>query len=977
MSQQPSPPAKKSQFADIEERILALWDKEGTFATSVSQREGGPGFSFYDGPPFANGLPHFGHSLVTSIKDAVLRYKTMCGYYAPRRNGWDCHGLPVEFAIEKQLGVSGKKQIVELGIDKFNAACKDSIFAYKGEWEALLKRLGRWSEYDNYYATVESSYTESVWWALAQVHKKGLLYKGYKSTPYCPRCETPLSNFEVNDGYKDNVPDPSLQVMFKLEAEDAYLLAWTTTPWSLPGNAAIAVSPHEQYVYARLGDEPAVGKVVVLAKKRLEALGHDNYIITKEVPGSELVGKSYRPLFELSGLGKLEGSQNLYKVWGAAFVSVEDGTGVLHVAPAFGEDDLSLGLQENIPVLQTIDTSGKVTKQAGLPAAEGKFFKSADGIIIEHLTEQGVVYLAETKEHTYPFCWRCETPLMYYAISSWFIRVSSIREQLLKTAEDISWTPAHIKSGRFGQWLEGARDWAISRNRYWGAPMPIWVSSTDETDYIVVESYDELHKLTGDDKLDTSDVHRPMIDAVEIRRDGKTYRRVEEVLDCWFESGAMSLAQHHYPFENKAAFERSFPADFIIEGLDQTRLWFYVQHVVNTILFDAPAYKNVVVNGMIMAADGEKLSKRLKNYPPVEDVFSQEGADSLRLYLLSSHQASETAEYIRFNRDAMRDVQRNVLGTLLNSQRFFTMYAKIDDWKPAQPGTTPQSDNLLDQWMLARVSETIKHVTRESDVYQLAHAIAPVFALIDDMSNWYIRRSRRRFWKSEDDSDKAMAYETLWFTLMRICQLLAPWAPFVSDYVWRELAGGTSMPASVHLSDWPAADQLDSTSITQMAVVRDGIKEALALRAEAGIKVRQPLAKLVLQTPSELGEGHLDIIRDEVNVKQVEARTGKERIMAQLDTVVTPSLKREGIMRDVVRCVQSARKQAGFEVDDRIVLGLASDDEALREAIEEHAATIQQETLAVSLKDQVEGFSTSVQLEGAELGISLRKHNSL
>lgn len=978
MSKQPNNTQQKSQQSLIEEAVLQAWSQERTFEKSLEQRKGSEVYSFFDGPPFANGLPHFGHSLVTSIKDAMLRYKTMRGYYVPRRNGWDCHGLPVEFAIEKEFGVSGKKQILELGIEKFNNACSDSVFKYKGEWEALLKRLGRWSEYDNYYATVDSSYTESVWWALAQIHKKDLLYRGYKSTPYCPRCETPLSNFEVNDGYKDNVPDPSLYVMFQLANEDAYLLGWTTTPWSLPGNAAIAVNPAEQYVYVELQDEPAAEKVVILAKKRLEALGHDNYTVLKEVKGTDLVGLEYNPVFNISGLEELTGADNLYKVWAADFVSVEDGTGVLHVAPAFGEDDLNLGQQENIPVLQTIDASGKVAAQAGIPEAEGKFFKLADKIIIENLTQRGLVYLAETKEHTYPFCWRCETPLMYYAISSWFIRVSSIRDQLKKTAQEINWTPAHIKDGRFGQWIDGARDWAISRNRYWGAPMPIWVNEQDESDYIVVESFEELKSLAKDTTLDTSDVHRPNIDNVVIQRDGKTYRRVEEVLDCWFESGSMSLAQHHYPFENKAAFESAFPADFIIEGLDQTRLWFYVQHVVNTILFDAPAYKNVIVNGMIMAADGQKLSKRLKNYPPVEDVFNTEGADSLRLYLLSNHQATETAEYIPFNRDAMRDIQRNVLGTLLNSQRFFSMYAKIDSFAPAKPGAVPTSNNVLDKWMLARVAETVAEVGKEADAYQIAHAITPVFKLIDDMSNWYIRRSRRRFWKSDDDQDKVMAYETLWFTLVRVCQLLAPWAPFVSDHVWRELVAGTTMPQSVHLSDWPAPQPVDNIVIAAMATTRDVIKEALSARAEAGVKVRQPLASLTLQLEHELDNALVEIIRDEMNVKAVHqsVQKGSERRI-ELDTVITAELRREGMMRDVVRLIQNARKQADLDVDDRIVLGLKTADKDMGQAIKEHQATIMAETLAVEFAQDVDGFSTTARIEGQDLIISLKRHKTL
>lgn len=933
----PDTQTEKSSFALIEEQVAARWEAEGTFAQSLKNREGAELFSFYDGPPFANGLPHFGHSLVTSIKDSILRYKTMQGYYVPRRNGWDCHGLPVEFSIEKDFGVSGKKQILELGIEKFNAACRASIFTYKDEWEHLLKRLGRWSEYDNYYATVDTSYTESVWWTLSQVNDKGLLYKGFKSAPYCPRCETPLSNFEVNDGYKDDVPDPSLYVKFSLVDEDASLLGWTTTPWSLPGNAAIAVNPTETYVYADVTLDDGSSETLVLAEKRLEVLKAE-YTVLKSMQGSELVGKSYRPLFALDGLDEREGAEKLYRVWAADFVSIDDGSGVLHVAPAFGEDDLKLGQDNGLPVLMTIDTGGHVVGGIGFDEVKGKFFKGADRSIIAHLTEQGQVYAAETFTHTYPFCWRCESPLLYYAITSWYVKVSDIRGSLLKTAEEINWVPGHIKEGRFGKWLEGARDWSISRNRYWGAPMPIWQNVEDETDYIVVGSIAELKELAGPD-IKVDDLHRPFIDDISFVKDGKTYKRIEEVLDCWFESGSMSVAQQHYPFENKDKFDLTFPADFIIEGLDQTRLWFYVQHVVATILFDRPAYKNVIVNGMIMAADGQKLSKRLQNYPAIDEVFDNEGADTMRLYLLSSVQSTETADYMRFRRDAMRDVQRNVLGTLMNSYRFFKMYADLDGFR----GTTldqPTSENVLDQWILARVNETITATTKSADDYKIAHAIEPIYQLIDDMSNWFIRRSRRRFWKSEDDSDKQSAYGVLWYVLIRITQLLAPWAPFLSDHIWRELIEGSDLPASVHLSDWPKALPTDETVITQMALARESINEALSQRGAAKIKVRQPLARV---TVPQLPDVYKSIIQDEVNVKEVVWGEGIE-----LDTEISSELAQEGQAREIIRHIQSARKKADLQIDDRISLQLTAGPE-LRASIEAYRDLIARETLADTL----------------------------
>jgi isoleucyl-tRNA synthetase len=981
---------RKSQFAEIEEEMLKKWESERTFEQSLKQREGQSYFSFYDGPPFANGLPHFGHSLVTSIKDSLGRYKTMRGYYVERRNGWDCHGLPVEFAIEKQLGISGKKQILDLGLDTFNAACRDSVFMYKSEWEDFFKRIGRWTEAERAYASIDREYTESVWWVLGEIHKKGLLYKGYKSMPYCPRCETPLSNFEVNEGYRDNVPDPSLYVKFKIQGEDVFLLGWTTTPWSLPGNAAIAVNPNEQYVYVRHKNVNDQEELLILAKKRLSVLDETDYSVVREVQGEELVGRSYEPLFRPENLDKLAGGENLYKIWPAGFVSVEDGSGVLHVAPAFGEDDLKLGQDHGLPVLSTVDTSGHMLPVKDVPGLEGCFFKDADRLIIEDLSKRNAVFSAETFQHTYPFCYRCESPLLYYAVSTWFVRISAIKEELLQTAGDIHWVPGHIKEGRFGKWLEGARDWAISRNRYWGAAMPIWVNEQDETDYIVISSTAELRELAGKD-IDLDDLHRPFIDNVVIRKDGKIYRRIEEVLDCWFESGSMPVAQQHYPLDNVDKFTASFPADYIGEGLDQTRLWFYVLHVIGTILFNKPAYKNVLVNGMIMAADGQKLSKRLKNYPPVEDVFAREGADSLRLYLLSNHQAV-AGEYMRFNRDAMRDLNRNVLGTLQNTFRFFKMYADIDKWQAPSVLAEPQSRHVLDRWLLSRLRETIQETTLQADGYKLAHAINPIFLLIDDLSNWYVRRSRRRFWKSGDDADKQQAYETLHYVLVRVCQLLAPWAPFLSDKLYRELVAGTDLPTSVHLTDWPDTQEADARLLYEMKVTRDFINEGLRQRAAANIKVRQPLRRAVIDGAIPVPDEMKAIMAEELNVKEVvfnrppgiTAQTSFSEVVQRpanvlpgdlkLDTEITEELKVEGVMRDLVRHIQNARKNAGLNVEDRIKLSVESQHELLKRALDDHADTVKSETLAIEIGPlDTPAYQETVKINGQEANIALSK----
>jgi len=679
--------------------------------------------------------------------------------------------------------------------------------------------------------------------------------------------------------------------------------------------------------------------------------------------GQELVGKTYQPLFKLDDLGGYKNKANLYKIWAADIVDIEDGTGVLHVAPAFGEDDLLLGESSDFPVLVTIDSSGHVKSGVGLAEAEGKFFKTADRIIIEHLSKQGAVFAAETLHHTYPFCYRCDTPLLYYAVDTWFVKVSDIRPDLLKTAAEVHWTPAHIKNGRFGKWLEGARDWAVSRNRYWGAPMPVWSNVDDPNDYIVIGGIDELKELAGND-IKVDDLHRPFIDEISFQKNGKTYKRIEEVIDCWFESGSMPVAQQHYPFENEAKFKSSFPADYVGEGLDQTRLWFYVLHVISTILFEKPAYENVLVNGMILAADGEKLSKRLQNYPPLDDVFDDEGADSLRLYLLSSNQAM-SADYMRFNRDGVRDINRNIVATLLNSHRFFKMYANIDGWKPSGKLAEPASDNVLDQWILARLNQTIKEATKQADDYKLARAIQPIFELIDDTSNWFIRRSRRRFWKSEDDADKSSAYATLHYVLVRTSQLLAPWAPFVSDYVYSDLTG----EASVHLSDWPKLGKVDQQLLEDMKTARGIIAEALSQRAEAKIKVRQPLAELAVPTvPEQL----LEVIADEVNVKTV----SPDAKAVKLDTKLTEQLKAEGIARELIRAIQNLRKSADLKVDDRIVLAIESEDKLVRLAVRDYSDLIKKETLALELADQPQAHTLDAKIDEAGVKISLSNANS-
>jgi isoleucyl-tRNA synthetase len=960
-------PANLPQF---EAEMLAFWRTQDTFKKSLELRKGAERFSFYDGPPFANGLPHYGHVVPITIKDSITRYKTMQGYYVPRRNGWDTHGLPVEYEIEKELGIKGKRDIYDYGVEKFIEACRASVFKYRTEWEEFFERMGRWSDKDDAYATLDDAYIESVWWAIKQLHQKELLYETFRSMPYCPRCATPLSNFEVNQNYKDNTPDPSIYVKFELvDKPGTAFLAWTTTPWTLPANAALAVDAKADYVTVELqddGDSWRTGDRLILAKKRLSELElrKAEYKLVETHKGRELVGIEYKPLYSFVDLKDTE-KATAHRIYADKSVDLGDGTGILHVAPRYGETDLELGQKEGLPLIESVDSFGRLTDAMG--EFSGLWFKEADPRIIEDLTKQDKVFAAETFEHTYPFCWRCETPLMYFATPSWNVKVTEIANDMVGNNNKINWVPDHVKKGRFGNWLADARDWGISRNRFWGNPLPIWRNESDPTDILVIGSLAELKELAGELP---KDLHRPHIDKVIINRDGKTYRRVEEVLDCWFESGSMPFAQDHYPFANKADFDRAFPAQFIAEGIDQTRGWFYTLHVLGTALFDKPAFENVVVNGLVMAADGKKLSKRLKNYPPMEEVFDTTGVDVLRFFMMSSPVVA--GENVRFSREALADVQRNLFLRLWNVLSFFSTYAEIDNWQPQKTLAVPASDNVLDVWLLARLSETITEVTKQADDYQISRATRPLQEFVDDLSNWYVRRSRRRFWKSEDDGDKRAAYATLHYVMVIFSQLLAPWSPFISDKIWRELTDGMELPESVHLSDWPTADNADFDILAQMSTVRDAISEGLAVRAEAGIKVRQPLATATIYSEAQISSGLLDIVKEELNVKKVEVKVAKTAKPTELDTSITDELRQEGMARDVIRQVQQLRKTADLKVDQKIRLYLSTSDNELNAAINANASTIENETLANSLGDSSDGDHRAMaKINGVELSIGL------
>ena len=848
------------KFPEMERAIVEYWKENDTFHKSLENRKDAAEYIFYDGPPFATGMPHYGHLLAGTIKDVVPRYQTMRGKRVPRTFGWDCHGLPVENEMEKELQLKNKKDIEEFGIDNFNEACRGIVLRYTNEWEQVVTRMGRWVDFKGGYRTMDLNYMESIWWVFRQLWDKGLIYEGYKIMPFCPRCSTPLSNFEVNQGYME-VTDPAITIRFKVKGEDnTYFLAWTTTPWTLPSNLALAVGPEIDYVKIKDGDE-----YYIMAKGLVSRYYKEAPEIVAEFRGETLNGKTYEPLFPyFADLA----DQGAFRVVCANFVSLEDGVGIVHMAPGFGEDDNIAAKANGIPEVCPVDDQCCFTRD--VPDYAGRYVKDCDKEIIQRLKDEQKLIHRGTINHNYPHCWRDDVPLIYRAISTWFVKVEEIKDRMIQANSQINWVPAHLKEGRFGKWLENARDWAISRNRYWGAPLPIWRNEEGET--ICVGSVAELEQLTGQK---VTDLHKHFMDKVEIPSPtGKSpLKRIPEVLDCWFDSGSMPYAQHHYPFENKEHFEAHFPADFIAEGLDQTRGWFYTLVVLGAALFDKPAFQNVLVNGLILAEDGQKMSKRKKNYPDPMEVVENYGADALRLFMLGSQVVR--AEDLKFSENGIKEVLRGVMIPTWNAYSFLVTYANVDNWTPESGAKAPEGlTNPLDRWILSSLTQMVDEVRTEMDAYNLQKAANRFTRFVDDLTNWYIRRSRRRFWKSQNDGDKNDAYRTLHYALLTFCRTAAPFIPFTTEEIYRNL-WTADMPESVHLCDFPEADtsNRDQALECQMENTMTVVKLGRFLRSQSNIKTRQPLTKavVVVADPAvrELLNGTADIIAEELNVKEI------------------------------------------------------------------------------------------------------------
>lgn len=855
------------KFPDLEAEILGFWQKNKLIEKGLAANEGKEPFVFYDGPPFATGLPHYGHILAGTLKDIVPRYWVMRGYHVERRWGWDCHGLPVEFEMEKELGLQGLHDVEKFGIANFNEACRTIVQRYTKEWETIIQRTGRWVDFKNNYRTMDPKFMESVWWVVRQLWDKGLVYEGYRVMPYSWRISTPLSNFEAGLNYKE-VQDPALTVKFKADQGNHYFLAWTTTPWTLPSNLALAV--HPELTYAEVKDTKT-GENYILAKDRLAAYYKkpEDYTLVREMTGIALENQTYSPILPFFANKKNEGA---FKIVLGDYVSATDGTGIVHQAPAFGEDDFAVCKKYGIPLVNPVDAEGKFTKE--VPDYAGQNVKDADKNIIKDLKAKGVLVRHDTVVHNYPFCWRSDTPLIYKAIPAWFVKLEPLKEKLLKNNQETHWVPEHLRDGRFGKWLEAARDWNISRNRFWGTPIPIWRCEPACGEMLCVGSLDELQKLSG---KRPADIHKHFVDDITIPcpKCKETMKRIPEVLDCWFESGSMPYAQAHYPFENKERFEKNFPADFIAEGLDQTRGWFYTLSVLSTALLDKPPFRNVMVNGMVLAEDGKKMSKRLKNYPDPGYVMETYGADAMRAYLMSS--PASHAEDLRFSEAGVKEVVRSVILPFWNAYSFFVTYAVADGWKPEdfKEAKLDKLDNELDRWVLSRLQSLVKSVDQKMEDYHLYEVVPSVLHFIDELTNWYIRLNRRRFWQEEKNADKDNAYTTLYFVLSEFAKVLAPILPFLTEEIYRNLVAGPGKPESVHLSAWPKVHEkwIQTALETRMDLAQTVVAMGRNVRSVNQLKTRQPLREILIitsdPTDKETIEKFQDLIAAELNVKRV------------------------------------------------------------------------------------------------------------
>lgn len=1003
-------------FPEVERRVLSFWKQNDIFQKSLKIREKAKPYMFYDGPPFATGTPHYGHLLAGTIKDIIPRYWAMKGQYVERRFGWDTHGLPIEMVIEKDLNLNGRTDILEYGVGKFNEACRAGVLKYAAEWEAVTDRLGRWIDFRNDYKTMDLSFMDSVWWVFKQLWDQGRVYEGSRVMPYSWRLATPLSNFEAGLNYKET-QDPAVTVRFKLRDEPGTsLLAWTTTPWTLISNMAVCVGPEIEYAKVKTKE----GETVILAEARLGAYfkSDKDYTLVEKFLGKTLVGKKYEPLFSYY---KDEEANGAFRIVSDPYVTTEDGAGAVHQAPAFGEDDHRVAKENGIPLVDAVDDEGNF--KPIIKEFAGRNIKEADKDIAKDLKERGFLFRQDTINHSYPFCYRSDTPLIYKAVTAWYVRVEDMREEMVANNKTIRWVPEHIKEGRFGKWLEGARDWNISRNRFWGNPIPVW-KCADCGDFECLGSYTELEKKAA---TKITDLHSHCIDHLTWAcKCGGTKKRIPEVLDCWFESGSMPYAQLHYPFENKERFENSFPADFIAEGVDQTRGWFYTLMVLSSALYKKAPFKNVVVNGIILAEDGKKMSKRLKNYPDPKEVMEKIGSDPLRLFLINS--AAVRGDDLRFSETGVREIVRSVMLPLWNAYSFFTTYANVDGYKPGKDLTT--SDNPLDKWIISRLQSMLSRIEKEMAEYHL-YAVAPaLIEFLDELTNWHVRRSRRRFW-SDDSADKQKGYNTLYYVLKEFVTALAPYLPFISDEIYQNLSTLIpGSPESVHLCDYPVANGklIDEKLEHDMGLIMNVVGLGRALRARADLKVRQPLASITVVTRDQGDAAVLkeyeNHIREELNVKAVlfssnEADLvtvtvkpdfralgpifGKEMgqvskllgalsaadvskledggkltvlgreldksvievrrqakgdinietgrgITVYFDTKLTPDLIAEGIAREFVNRIQRMRKEADYNVSDRITVEFHGPTDVV-ECIQKFGSYVMDETLATKLNN--------------------------